>query len=108
MKTNTRLDKAEEQIMKAKERIQNTEDILTEMLKLQVKLDAKIIDQENRARRENIRIYRVPKGAQKESPSMISFVGKLLRGNLDITTETTLQIERTTAHLDPNHQVPSW
>lgn len=101
MRTNTRLDEAEERILKAEERVQNTEDVLTEMLKLHVKLDAKITEQESRSRRENIRIYGVPEEAEKESPTMISFVEKLLRENLNIDDATTLEIERAHRALGP-------
>lgn len=42
LKTNERLDEAEQRMMKVEERVQNTEDILAEMLKLHNSLDAKI------------------------------------------------------------------
>ena len=84
VKTNTRLDEAEGRITKAEERIQNTEDVLKEMIKLQAKLEEKITDQESRSRRDNVRIYGIPEGTEKEASSMISFVEKLLRENLDI------------------------
>lgn len=100
-KTNTRLDTAEERIVKAEERIQNTEDVLTEMLKLQIKLEAKITEQESRSRRDNIRIYGVPEGTENESPSMIAYVEKLLRDNLDIPEDSALQIERAHRALGP-------
>ncbi len=100
-KTNARLDEAEERIIKAEERIQNTEDILLEMLKLHSSLDAKITDQESRSRRENIRIYGVAEGSEKESPSMTSFVEKLFRENLNIPEDMTLQLERAHRALGP-------
>lgn len=78
MKTNTRLGEVEERTAITEDRIQNTQDILTEMLKLQVQLDAKISEKESHSIRENIRIYEVPAGAEKEFPSMISFVENLL------------------------------
>lgn len=62
VKTNTRLDKA-----------QSTN-----------KLDEKITDQESRSRWDNVRIYGIPEGTEKEALSMISFVEKSLRENLDI------------------------
>lgn len=99
VRTNTWL--GEERKMNVEERIQNTEDILTEMLNLQVKLDAKITDQESRSRCENIRIYGVPEGAEKESLSLIPFVEKLLRENRDIPDKATLQIERAHGALGP-------
>lgn len=104
VKTNTRLDEAEERIVNAEVRIQNTEDILAEMLKLQARLEAKITDQESRSRRENIRIYGLPEGAENESPSMSAFVEQLFRENLAIPDETSLQIER--AHRSPGPLPP--
>lgn len=100
-KTNVRLDEAEERIMKVEERVQNTEDILAEMLKLHNSLDAKITDQENRSRRENIRLYGVTEGAEKQSQSMTSFVEKLLRENLDIPDDMPLHLERAHRALGP-------
>lgn len=54
-----RLDDAEGQIEKAEERILTTEDIDTETIKLQIKLEDKLMDLESRTRKENIRIYDV-------------------------------------------------
>lgn len=102
---NTRVDEVEEQIMKAEESIQNTEEILTEMLKLRAKLEAKITDQESRSRHENVRIYGVPEEAEKESMSMISFVEKLLCEKLDLLDDMSLQIER--AHCALGTQPPA-
>lgn len=100
-KTNTRLDEAEERIAKAEDRIQNTEEILSEMLKLQAQMEAKITDQESRSRRENIRIYGIPEEDEKEYPSIIEFVEKLLSDNLDISDIASLQIERAHRALGP-------
>ncbi|XP_037388770.1 uncharacterized protein LOC119262033 [Pygocentrus nattereri] len=93
MKTDNRLAEAENRIEKAEERIQNTDDILAEMLKLLAQLEAKITDQESRSRRENIRIYGLPEGAESDSACMISFVEKTLRENLDIPSEEPLHVE---------------
>lgn len=93
-KTNTRLDEAEERISKTEDRIQNMEDIVAEVIKLQEHLEAKITDQESRSRRENIRFYGIPEGAEDDSPSMIEFVEKLLGDNLGITDTTNFRIER--------------
>lgn len=98
---STRLDEAEGRIESAEERIQNGEDVMAEMLKLQTQLEAKMTDLEGRTRRENIRIYGVPEGAEKDYPSMLAFVEKLLRDNLDIPPTTNLQIERSHRALGP-------
>lgn len=100
-KTNTRMDEAEARIEGAEGRIQNTENVMVEMLRLQTQIDAKLADLEGRSRRENIRIYGIPEGAEKDSPSMIEFVERLLRENLDISTDTPLQLERAHRALGP-------
>ncbi|KAJ8348998.1 hypothetical protein SKAU_G00277150 [Synaphobranchus kaupii] len=102
LKANTRLDEAEGRIEKAEERIQNTEEVITEMLKLHVKLEDKLMDLESRSRRENVRIYGVPEGSEKESPIIGSFVEKLLREGLGLPEdEPDLQIERAHRSLGP-------
>lgn len=83
-KVNIRLDEAEGRIEKTEERIQNMEEIMTEMLKLHMKLEDKLTDLESRSRRENVRIYGVPEEAEKDSPTMVSFVEKLLRDGLKL------------------------
>lgn len=55
--TNNRIDEAEERIAKVEERIQGAEDILSELLKLQTQLEARLTDQEDCSRRDNIRIH---------------------------------------------------
>lgn len=51
-KTNARLDKAETRIVENEERLQNAEEVLAEMLKLQGQLQSKLADQGERARRK--------------------------------------------------------
>lgn len=105
MKANARLDEAERRIEKAEERIQNTEEVITAMLKLHVKLEDKLLDLESRSRRENVRIYGVPEGSEKEPTTMDSFVGELLREGLGLTEDMPdLQIER--AHRSVGPQPP--
>lgn len=70
MKVNTRLDEAEGRIEKAEERIQNTEEVIAAMLKVYVKLEDKLLDLESRSRRENVRIYGVPEGSEKDSTTI--------------------------------------
>lgn len=92
-RTNTKLEEAEERIEKAEERLQNVEDIVSEMLKLHAQTEARLTDQESRSRRENIRLYGIPEGAERDSSSVIVFVEQLLRDNLDVG-DTSLNIER--------------
>lgn len=102
VKANARLDEAEGRIEKAEERIQNTEEVVTAILKLHVKLEDKLVDLESRSRRENVRIYGVPEGSEKESTTMDSFVGELLREGLGLTEDVPdLQIERAHRSVGP-------
>ncbi|KAK1899768.1 Pleckstrin like domain containing family A member 6 [Dissostichus eleginoides] len=82
-KTNTRIAEAEGQIEATETWLQVAEEAVTELLQLQVHLDAKLMDLEGRSRRENIRIHGVKEGAEDNSPSMGTFVEALLREGLD-------------------------
>lgn len=62
------------------------------MQKVQTQHEDKLVDQEGRARRENIRMYKVPEN--EEGSSMIVFVEKLLRDKLGIPPTTELHNER--------------
>ena len=100
-KVNSRLDDAEARIMGNEERLQNAEDVITEMVKIQEQLLEKLTDQEGRSRRENVRIYGVPEGAEGGPGQMIPFVEKLLRENLNIPGSSDMQIERAHRALGP-------
>lgn len=64
-----------------------------------------MLDLESRSRRENIRIYGVPEGSEKESTTMVSFVENLLCDGLELTNDMPdLQIER--AHRSLGPQLP--
>ncbi|GAA6105879.1 uncharacterized protein LOC109138835 [Tachysurus ichikawai] len=72
------------------------------MLKLHTKMEDKLLDLESRSRRDNIRIYGVPKGAEKDSTTMVSFVENLLHGGLELTEDMPdLQIERAHRSVGP-------
>lgn len=85
LKVSNRMDEAEERIEKAEERIQNTEEATNEIIKLQIRLEDKLIDLESRTRRENIRIYGIPETAEQDFTTMIEFVQKLLRDGLGLS-----------------------
>ncbi|KAJ4949418.1 hypothetical protein JOQ06_020933 [Pogonophryne albipinna] len=74
---NTKIAEAETQIEKMEDRVQNVEQVLAKMMKVLTQQEIKLLDQEGRSRRENIRIYNVPEG--EEGTSMVDFVEKLLR-----------------------------
>ena len=91
---NTRIDDAERRIEEAEERLQCMEDVSRELLELQKKLEDRLVDQEGRSRRENIRIHGVKEGAEDNAGSMPEFIDKLLREKLELPPTTHLHIER--------------
>lgn len=93
-KTNTRVAETEERIEAAETRIQTSEEAVTELLKFQIHLDAKLTDLEGRSRRDNIRIHGVKEGAEENASSMVSFVERLLRENLELPASFELRVER--------------
>lgn len=97
-----RLDEAENRIENVEERMLASEEAASEMLKLYVKLDAKLTETESHNRRENLRIYGVPEEAEKDSGNMLSFVDKLLREGLQVSEDVAdLQIQRAHRSLGP-------
>lgn len=94
VKTNARVEEAEQRIMESEERIQNIEDATLELLKLQRQFMDKLTDQEGRSRRENIRIHNVKEEAEVGAKSMIAFIERLLKENLELEPSLDLCIER--------------
>ena len=68
------------------------EQVLNKMIKVINQQENKLLDQEGRSRRKNLRIYNVPEGA--EGSAMVEFMEKLLRDTLEIPPTTSLDIER--------------
>ncbi|KAJ4939377.1 hypothetical protein JOQ06_028826 [Pogonophryne albipinna] len=97
-KTNNRIAEAEGRIEATETRLQVA---VTELLQLQVHLDAKLTDLEGRSRRENIRIHGVKEGAEDNSSSMGTFVEALLREGLDLPATFELRVERAHRALMP-------
>ncbi|KAK1880915.1 LINE-1 retrotransposable element ORF1 protein [Dissostichus eleginoides] len=97
-KTNTRIAEAEGRIEATETRLQVA---VTELLQLQVHLDAKLTDLEGRSKRENIQIHGVKEGAEDNSPLMGTFVETLLREGLDLPATFELRVERTHRALMP-------
>ncbi len=96
---NQKIAEAETRIGKVEDRIQNVEQVMSKMIKVMSQQENKLLDQEGRSRRENIRIYNVPEGA--EGASMTLFMEKLLQDELEIPPTTDLGIERAHRALAP-------
>lgn len=91
-KTSNRLDEAEGRIEEVETAMQAASSLLAQLLQRQNNMEAKLIDQEGRARRENIRIYGIPEGA--EDNNIEGFIDKLLRDCLDFPQDAQIKIER--------------
>ncbi|CAJ1064770.1 hypothetical protein KUCAC02_013519 [Xyrichtys novacula] len=59
-----RVEEAKEHIDTAETRIQSTEEVVAELVKLQEQTEAKLMDFEGHLRRENVRLYGVKEGAE--------------------------------------------
>ncbi|CAL8256143.1 unnamed protein product [Arctogadus glacialis] len=79
---NAKLAEAEMRIENVEDRVQNVEQVISKMIQVMTQQENKLLDQEGRSRRENLRIYNVPEGA--EGPSMMEFVQKFLRETLEV------------------------
>ena len=94
-KANTRIEEAEKRIDTAETQgIQGTEEAVTELLKLQIHLGAKLTDLEGCSRGENVRIHKVKEGAEEDSPLMVDYVECLLREGLGLQGSFELRVER--------------
>lgn len=98
---NGRIDEAEKRIGESEERVQSVEEATCELIKLQRHLEEKLIDQEGRARRDNIRLHGVKEGAESGAASMCAFVEKLLREKLELPAAFELRVERAHRALGP-------
>lgn len=94
-----RTTKLEQQITDTNQRVSDAEDqllrhdrVLRYMLQREANLSAKCEDLESRSRRNNLRIYGIPEGEEKND--MISFVTDLMRTSLKLPQDMNLNIER--------------
>ncbi|KAL0183508.1 hypothetical protein M9458_019204, partial [Cirrhinus mrigala] len=98
-KTIQRIGHAEDRIEGTETRVQNVEETMKKIIKMQSQLESKQIDQEGRSRRDNIRVYNVPEDIEKNS--MNDYVEQLLRDTLDFPPDTELHVERAHRALVP-------
>ncbi|KAF7654484.1 hypothetical protein LDENG_00069270 [Lucifuga dentata] len=100
-KIHIRVKEAEERIVSAEARIQILEEVLSELVRLQMKMEAKLTDLEGRSRRDNVRIHGVKEGAEENTTSMITFVEDLLMKGPELPNSTVLNTERAHRVLAP-------
>uniref|UniRef100_A0AAV2JRC9 Uncharacterized protein n=1 Tax=Knipowitschia caucasica TaxID=637954 RepID=A0AAV2JRC9_KNICA len=68
-KANCRIDVTEKRIGDTEERIQYMEEATCELIQFCKKLKEKQVDQEGRARRDNVRLHGIKEGAEKDAES---------------------------------------
>lgn len=91
-KVNDRVKEAEARIDETETVLQATSKLIVKLLETQASLERRVIDQEGRARRENLRIYGILEG--KEGSDMITFIDNLLKTALGLPNDQPLGIER--------------
>lgn len=91
-RANERLDEAEGRIDETENVLQAASTLINQLMQRQANLEAKLVDQEGRARRDNLRIYGIPEG--NEGSDMIGFVDKLMKNALDLPADRDLGIDR--------------
>lgn len=94
-----RTSKLEQQFSEVEQRVSDTEDkarqherAIRYLLHREAKLTARCEDLESRARRNNLRIFGVKEGEEKDK--MVSYINKLLRASLDLPEGLDLCVER--------------
>lgn len=91
-RANNRLDEAEWRIDETETVLQATSMQMKRLTQRQANLEARLIDQEGRARTDKLRIYKIPE--DKEGTNMIGFLDNLLKSALDFLQDRELGIER--------------
>ncbi|CAM4703686.1 unnamed protein product [Leuciscus chuanchicus] len=80
---NQRIEEAEDRISATEAKLETMELIMRKVLKTQSQNDQKLIDQEARARRRNLRIFNVPENEEQGSTVTV-FLEKFLREKLNL------------------------
>ena len=103
-RANDRLDEVEGRVDETETVLQATSALIKRLTQRQASLEARLIDQEARARRDNLRIYGIPE--DKEGTNMAGFLDKLLKTSLDLPHDQDLKIERAHRALAPKPTSP--
>lgn len=70
---------------------------MNELLMLQAKLEARLIDQERRSKGANLRIHEIAEGPEDNSPTMVEFVKTVLKKKLQMLHTSDLCIDSTSS-----------
>lgn len=98
-RASDRLDEVEGRVDETETVLQATSTLIKQLTLRQANLEARLIDQEARARRDNLRIYGIPEN--KEGTDMAGFLDKLLKTSLNLPHDRDLKIERAHRALAP-------
>lgn len=98
-RANDRLDEVEGRIDETETVLQATSTLVKRLTQRQANLEVRLIDQEARARRDNLQIYGIPE--DKEGTDMAGFLDNLLKTSLDFPRDGDLKIERAHRALAP-------
>ena len=98
-RANDRLDEVEGRVDETETVLQATSTLVKRLTLRQASLEARLIDQEARARRDNLQIYGIPE--DKEGTDRAGFLDKLLKTSLDLPHDRDLKIERAHRALAP-------
>lgn len=82
----------QERVVETEEWNADLREILASSLKQQKRLQEKVTDLEGRSRRNNIRVWGVPEGTEKDSTP--EFIERLIREELKLDEDASLQIQR--------------
>lgn len=86
------MEEAEGQIEENEMVLQAPSSLIKRLTERQANLEARLVEQEARARRDNLRIYGI--GEDKEGADMVTFLDNLLRNTLDFLSDQSLGIQR--------------
>lgn len=103
-RANDRLDEVEGRIDETETVLSATSKLVKRLTEHQANLEARPIDQEARARRDNLRIYGIPE--DKEGTDMAGFLDNLLKISLDFPRDGDLKIEQAHQALAPKPTGP--
>lgn len=92
-KVDNRVEAVEDRVGKTEDRTQNVEMVLGKLIKQVARLEKKVMDQDGRSRRNNIRIFNVPEDVEGES--MTQFLEGLLNDKLKCLSKLRILRGRT-------------
>uniref|UniRef100_A0A9J8DG03 L1 transposable element RRM domain-containing protein n=1 Tax=Cyprinus carpio carpio TaxID=630221 RepID=A0A9J8DG03_CYPCA len=87
-----RMDEAEARVSQVEGWAEEATEALCTCLEQQRKLQIKVLDLESRSRRNNMRVFGVPEG--QEGDSVMQFIEKLLRSQLQLPEDFNFKIQR--------------